>query len=281
MKKIILALGILLLTSLACSFTVNLPEMKVGDTQTLNIDEALPTGSDPLRLSIEMGAGTLDLSGGSSKLVTGTIDYNVSDWQPRVTRSGNNLDIVQTRTSNLGKPNKTIINKWNLALGNYPLDIDIQAGAYEGKLELGGVPITQLKIQDGASKATINFEDANPIRMSTFTYKTGASSINLLGLGNANFEDMIFEGGTGNYELDFSGTLQADSTVRITAGLSNMRITVPQGVPCKVTVTGGLSNISPRGTWTITNNVYEQTGSGPTLTINIEMGLGNLDLISE
>ncbi len=281
MKKIFLALGILLLTSLACSFTVNLPEMKVGDTQTLRVDEALPSGTDPVRLSIEMGAGTLDLNGGSDKLVTGTIDYNVADWQPRVTRSGNNLDIVQTRTSNLGKPNKTIINKWDLALGNYPLDIDIQAGAYEGKLELGGVPINQLKIQDGASKATINFEQANPIRMSTLTYKTGASSINLLGLGNANFEDMIFEGGTGNYELDFSGTLQADANVRITAGLSNMRITVPQGVPCKVTVTGGLSNISPRGTWTISNNVYEQTGSGPMLTINIEMGLGNLDLISE
>ena len=146
---------------------------------------------------------------------------------------------------------------------------------------LGGVPITQLKIQDGASKGTVTFDTPNPVRMSTFSYKTGASSINLTGLGNANFEDMIFEGGTGNYELDFSGALQDDANVRITAGLSNMRITVPAGTPCKVTVTGGLSNISPRGTWTISNNVYEQTGTGPLLTINIEMGLGNLDLISE
>ena len=281
MKKIILVISVLLLTSLACSFTVNLPEMTVGETQTLTIDEALPAGSDPIRLTVEMGAGKLHLSGGSEKLVTGSIDYNIADWQPRLTRSGNNLDIIQTRTSNIGKPTKTIVNDWSISLGNYPFDIDLQAGAYEGQLDLGGVPITQLKIQDGASKGTVTFDTPNPVRMSTFTYKTGASSINLTGLGNANFEDMIFEGGTGNYELDFSGALQDDANVRITAGLSNMRITVPAGTPCKVTVTGGLSNISPRGTWTISNNVYEQTGTGPLLTINIEMGLGNLDLISE
>lgn len=280
-KTILLLIGILILTSMACSITVNLPEMKVGETQTLTLSEELPTGSDPMRLSIQMGAGSLNVTGGSDQLLSGTINYNVEDWKPDVTRSGNNLDIIQSRTSNLGNPTRTIINKWDLSLGNYPFDLDIQAGAYEGSLELGGVPITRLKIQDGASKGSVNFEEPNPLRMSSFTYQTGASSIDLTTLANANFDEMIFEGGTGNYLLDFSGTLQADSTVRVTAGMSNLRIVIPEGTACKVTITGGLNNVSPKGTWSITNGVYEKTGSSPVLTINVEMGLGNLDLVSE
>lgn len=281
MKKIILVLSILMLTSLACSFTVNLPEMTVGETKTLTIDEGLPTGTDPMRLTVEMGAGSLNINGGSDRLVSGSINYNVENWVPSVTRSGNNIDIAQTRTGNLGTPNKKIINKWDLSLGNYPFDMTINAGAYEGTLNLGGIPLTELRINDGASKADVTFDTLNPVRMKTLTYKTGASSINLSGLANANFETMIFEGGTGNYELDFSGALQTDTTVRITAGLSNIRILVPLDTPCQVIVTGGLSNISPRGTWSISDGTYEKTGSGPMLTINLEMGLGNLDLISE
>ncbi len=43
-------------------------------------------------------------------------------------------------------------------------------------------------------------------------------------------------------------------------------------------MTGGLSNISPSGTWTIREGVYERTGTTPLIRVDVEMGMGNLQL---
>jgi hypothetical protein len=39
-----------------------------------------------------------------------------------------------------------------------------------------------------------------------------------------------------------------------------------------------LANIDTNGTWTIDNNRYESAGDGPTLTINVTVGAGNVEL---
>ena len=44
--------------------------------------------------------------------------------------------------------------------------------------------------------------------MSILRYETGASTVKLNGLANANFGTLIFSGGAGDYTLDFSGDLQ-------------------------------------------------------------------------
>jgi hypothetical protein len=43
--------------------------------------------------------------------------------------------------------------------------------------------------------------------MSILSYKTGASDVSLKGLGNANVDQVSFDGGVGSYELDFTGDL--------------------------------------------------------------------------
>jgi hypothetical protein len=48
-----------------------------------------------------------------------------------------------------------------------------------------------------------------------------------------------------------------------------------------VTVTGGLNNIDPSGSWDIQNSTYVKKGDGAEIHISVEMGLGNLELISE
>jgi hypothetical protein len=119
--------------------------------------------------------------------------------------------------------------------------------------------------------------------METLAYKSGASTVKLVGLANANFTTLTFDGGAGDYTLDFSGSggLQQDATVKITSGVSNVRIVVPAGMTASVDVEGAISNVSTEGTWTVNDKHYEVTGSGPTLTITVQMGVGNLTLVSE
>jgi hypothetical protein len=117
--------------------------------------------------------------------------------------------------------------------------------------------------------------------MDRLVYETGASSVTLTGLANANFADMEFNGGAGDYELDFSGDLQRDATVKVVAGLSSLRITVPAGTNVRIDVGGGLHDVDTQGSWSAGGDTYETSGSGPQLTIEVDMGAGSLTLVSQ
>ncbi|MEI8132278.1 MAG: toast rack family protein [Leptolinea sp.] len=281
--KILTILVILTITSLACSFTIQTPQMKTGPETTTTIDELYPSVIDIAHLTLEMGAGTLNIGEGGKKLVEGNITTNVLDWKPEVTRSDNNISISQGKQANkVNIPTGDLRNKWDLQLGTEkPISLEINAGAYKSDVVFGKVAIAELKINDGASQSKITFDEVNPQTMNNFAYKTGASQVNLINLANANFEEMTFESGAGSYTLDFNGVLQRDAKVTIKSGLSNIKIIMPSDTACTISLTGGVTNVSLKGTWTVNSNRYTtQVSSGPTLNINIEMGVGNLELIS-
>ena len=129
------------------------------------------------------------------------------------------------------------------------MDLTINAGAYTGIFELGGLSLTNLTIKDGASNVKLSFSQANPSEMTIFRYETGASNVKLSGLANANFSTMIFDSGAGDYTLDFSGSLKRDATITISSGLSNIILVIPQNVNANVTTESGLANINAGPGW--------------------------------
>ena len=148
-------------------------------------------------------------------------------------------------------------------------------------MDFSGVPLASLAITDGASDNTVTFNSPNPTVMSELSYTTGASTVTLKGLGNANFEEMTFTGGAGTYILDFTGTLKQDASVKVEAGVSTTKIIVPAGMKVVVDVEGGIKTVNTQGTWTANGTSYETEGTGPTLTMNINTNLGTLSLIQE
>ena len=96
------------------------------------------------------------------------------------------------------------------------------------------------------------------------------------GLANANLSTLIFKSGAGNYTLDFSGTLERNMAVTIETGLSNLSLVIPQGIPANISVDGGLTNVNTPADWSQSGNTYSQSGSGPSLTIIIKAGAGNV-----
>ncbi len=279
MKSLKIALlALVALTLMACSFSVNVPSVDTGVTNTFEISELALTGVDVNQVTIEMGAGTLGIASGASDLIDGKVEYNVANWKPEITRSSNRITISQNNSSNVGIPDGDIKNDWNLKFGEAPIDLTLKAGAYEGKVDLTGLSITNLDISDGASKATVQFDSLNPVEMEQLSYKTGASDVELLGLGNANTKNIYFDSGVGSYTLDFSGDVQSDMFVRVQSGMSDMTIIIPKNVRAEVELTNGLSNVDANGTWTISGSTYKCGDSGPLITINLNMAVGNLNL---
>jgi hypothetical protein len=262
---LLVALGLLFS---ACSATT-------GPMQTVKVNEPLgAAGTTDVR--IKMGAGKLTLRPGAPGLASGTIDYNVPSAKPSVKRTDSELSIEQSgpNVPVLGK----IINTWDLQLGKSPMTLSVEAGAYSGSLDLTGLTLQNLTITDGASKNDVTFNAPNPGQMDTFSYKTGASTVTLKNLANANFRKLTFEGGAGSYLLDFGGTLRAEANAQIKAGVGSMEIRVPAGVAASLEVKGSLNMVSVEGGWHETGGKYTTSGSGKVLTISVDMSVGTLRL---
>jgi len=278
--KIISAILVLALASLACGFSIDLPKGPTpGPDVTDEISIPVPASGEA-SLSIKFGAGKLDLAPGAvDKLAAGTATYNIPDLKPQIQQNGSDIQITQgdyqfKNVVTLGN----MKNNWDLKLGGIPMALTVEAGAYDGTMEFGGLSLKSLTIKDGAANAEVSFSAPNAIEMSVLHYETGASDVTLKGLANANFNNMIFKAGAGNYELDFSGGLKQDASIDITCGLSDVSLRIPKSVHAVVTVEGGLNNVSTSSNWSKNGNVYTQGGDGPTLTFTIEMGAGNLTL---
>lgn len=278
-KKIFLILASLSLS--ACTFQFFLPAPKpAGPTVTDQILVPLPTDpTQTMDVSLDFGAGVLKINPGATELVSGTATYNVDQYKPEVTATATGVKIAMGDWDWNTIPNVTDIkNEWDLRLGPVPMNLNIDAGAYQARFELGGLALSSLNISDGASDVELKFSSPNLADMSVLHYETGASSVSLGGLGNANFETLYFKSGAGDYTLDFSGQLQRAATVSITTGVSNITLVIPSGVPALVTVTGGLSNVNYDPQFSASGNVYSQGGTGPQLTIQVEIGAGNLNI---
>ncbi len=279
-NKIISAILVLALASMACGFSFNLPKApEPGPDVTDQITVAAPTSGEA-RLNIRFGAGELHLDpGAKGNLVDGSATYNIPELKPEVKTNGSDITIQQGNDKFNSVPTmNNIKNIWDLKLGDKPMDLTIEAGAYNGKLELGGLSLNNLTVKDGAANVELSFASPNLTEMSVLRYETGASTVTITGLANANFDTFIFSGGAGSYDLGFDGSLQRDATVTVDSGLSDVTLRIPKDVHVVATVEGGLSSVNTSSGWTQNGDTYTQSGDGPTLTIIVKLGAGTLTL---
>ena len=231
--KFILVFLVLAFASLACGFNINLPKAPTpGPDVTDEIIVPVPDAED-VSLRLSFGAGDLKLAPGAKKLVEGTATYNYSEFEPVIKVDESDIQIrVGDQEFNTFPSFKDLKNEWDLKLGDTPMDLTIESGAYNGEFELGGLSLNNLTIKDGAANVELAFSEPNQVEMSTFRYETGASNIKMSGLANANFSIFDFSSGAGDYTLDFSGDLQRDASIKISSGLSNIIISIPEDVDC-------------------------------------------------
>ena len=130
--------------------------------------ETGPTVSDPVSIDagsadrahveLNMRAGELKVSGGGTKLLEGTLEYNVPRWKPEVTSSHNgthaSVTVQQPDTGgNFGHSH----NVWDLQLANKTqLDLIINCGAGQARLELGDVKLRDLQVHIGVGQVDLD-----------------------------------------------------------------------------------------------------------------------------
>jgi hypothetical protein len=276
---------VLALVTMACGLNLPVTQIKTGPTQTVDIRVPMPEeGSTGVELNLEFLAGELKLApGASGNLASGTATFNTVDFKPKIDSNGSSYTLRMGEQKIEGVPNfqGSIKNIWDLHLANKPMSLNIKAGAYNGNFELGGLSLEKLAISEGGSDLTSTFSAPNNVVMSSFTFSTGGSTMLLKGLANANFEQMNFKSGAGDYTLSFDGNLQRDASVTIESGASTVNIIVPESTNAQVSFEGGLTAVNAGSAWSQNGNVYQLSGSSPTITITVKMGVGTLNLKTE
>jgi hypothetical protein len=292
MNKIVIILTALMLmiSSLACCCTfpatINInggPTVEVGDLQ--ESEESVPLGeTKSVAVDVLFGAGELEMSAGDTDdLFRGTFLYNVDEWEPQVSYEDGKLVIQQgDDEESWGWPgDEGVRNEWDLKFSpETVLDMDIQAGAGRGELDLTSLQIEKLDVDLGAGDFTLSFDEPNPAEMSRFTLDVGAASLEINGIGNASPEDMVVQGGAGEITLDLTGDWARSADIEVTAGFGELNLRLPDDVGVKVDVTGGLANIETLGLRR-SDDAYVNDAYGEAeleLTIAVTTGVGRVNL---
>jgi hypothetical protein len=112
-----------------------------------------------VRVSMEMGAGDINLSGGSSHLLESEFEYRTSSGTPKVdySVSGSTGDLRITQNDSNVHMNTNADNHWTLHLANdVPLEIKIEMGAGRGNLRLRDIDVTRLNLDMGAGQVDVD-----------------------------------------------------------------------------------------------------------------------------
>lgn len=115
-------------------------------------------GAQSLRADLEMPAGELRLSGGSSRLLDADFRYAENQGTPRVDYSvANGAGDLRIRQEGRNVRWGPTENDWDLRLSNeLPLDLRLQMGAGYGELRLRDIPLTRLSVNMGAGKLRVD-----------------------------------------------------------------------------------------------------------------------------
>lgn len=115
-----------------------------------------------------------------------------------------------------------------------PLALNLKLGAVEADLDLGGLRIERLVLETGASETGVSFDEPNPGVARYCTFKAGAASFEVRGLGNSGCQEVSMSGGVGALTLDFSGEWKSDIRGSINVGLGSIEILVPPEVGVRI-----------------------------------------------
>jgi hypothetical protein len=163
-----------------------------------------------------------------------------------------------------------------------PITLNLDLGVTKGELNLGGLQLKGINLSSGVSKTKVDFDEPNPISLEYFDVEAGVGALDIINLGNANFRHFKFEGGIGDYVIDFAGDHYLDTKVDIGVGIGKVKIYLPRSAGVRMKVdksffcSFNIDDIYKK------DDLYYNENWGKTdnsLDMNLETGVGNFSVV--
>ncbi|MBI4483091.1 MAG: hypothetical protein HY652_09395 [Acidobacteria bacterium] len=228
MKKGLLRLPVasLILLLTGCAF-----QSEPG--RIVNKKESQPLkGVQEFSVRLDYGAGKLEI--GPSKdpafLYQYDLDYDEKYFTPRI-----DYDLFGSRWARLrfslegrgSVPTLKGNRLWLQLAPTLPLDLELNIGVAESRIDLSGTKLRHLEIKTGVSETFLTLETPNSIRCERLRVQAGVAEFKAVGLGNANFAVLEFNGGVGESTLDLTGEWRENAEVEINVGVGSITLVLP------------------------------------------------------
>jgi hypothetical protein len=201
-------------------------------TQTVNLQ-----GAKSARVKLEMGAGQLNIDGGSTHSLDADFTFSDSFDEPRVdyhvSDGVGQINISQdSRSVHFGNSR----NEWNLRFTkDLPLELRVDMGAGQGNLNFRGVPLTRLELNLGAGQVDVDLTGDRKADL-TADIEGGVGQANIRlprnvgvmahasgGIGSISVHGLRHEGDS--YENDAYGKSPATIHLKVEGGIGEIVLT--------------------------------------------------------
>ena len=123
--------------------------------------------NDEVRVMVEYGAGEVTLRSVDGGLMYRmNLEYDEEKFEPVADFTGDRLRLgiesIRRNVSIRGRQSGSL--ELELARG-VPMDLDLEFGAVQADIDLGGLALTDLNLSSGASESVIDVSEPNPIPM--------------------------------------------------------------------------------------------------------------------
>lgn len=195
----------------------------------------------PQRIHVQYGAGQVDVRASTEPLLYAMhLRYDETRATPlhRYDAEQHDLELgLESRAGRLHNASKGDGGELRLALpSSVALDINLELGGTQANLELGGLMLQSMRLECGATEATMSFATPNRSRMRELDVDVGAAKFTAVHLANANADQLRLRGGIGTVDLDFSGAWTRDLVVSTRLVVGKLTLRLPSDVGVRVEV---------------------------------------------
>jgi hypothetical protein len=272
----------------ACLWMGSCPQAGANDTKSIN-KIIKWEGEKHVTVIIDVGAASIDLRRGTSgDILNAQVKYDPQEVRTDISydRKGDRGELYlvsERRDKSLDLDEED--NHWDLEFGDQvPISFEVDVGACDGEFDLTGLRVDGLDMDVGASSINVDFGKPNSERISKIRIEAGASKLEMNGLGNANFQKLGFDGGVGDFTLDFSGDFDHRAQVSVDVGLGSLRILIPDDAGVQIKSSSSfLSSLSidQHDFDEVEDGLFESDNFGKAakeLLFDIDLGLGSVEV---
>lgn len=259
------------------------PGLAAQDWRTASVSRLL-SGEDRLEAELRHVAGILRIRPAEGRtLFAMDLSYDADVVRPVDEFDGRRLTLgieSRGRDLRLRKDGRAAEMEVDLTTG-VPLELALKFGAGRADLELGGLRLTDLEIETGASETELDVSRPNPEVLAEARFAVGAAQFTARRLGNLNAEHLLVEAGVGEVVLDLSGDWRRDLDLDVEMGLGALELRIPRGVGLRLTKDSFLTDLdAPEmdregDTWTSAN----WDSAEHRIRVDVDAAFGSIDVV--
>jgi hypothetical protein len=200
-------------------------------------------------VSVEYGAGEFSVRPMDTGLLYRmSLEYDEDRYEPVAEYDEHRLEVgVESIRGGMGRRNRDG-GRLDLELARgVPMDLDLEFGAVQADVDLGGLALTGLELSTGASQSTIDVSEPSTASMEVARFEVGAAEFDARRLGNLSAARIEVDAGVGSITLWLDGEWRQDARVAIDMGLGSLELRVPEGLGLELRKDSFLTSLDSEG----------------------------------